>query len=642
MEIINVLLIEDNPADARQVVINLGNFTSVQFHVQHASDLKEGIALLKNNIDIVLLDLELPGSHGLETFTTLRKYSAEIPIVILSGLEDESIAIEAVQLGAQDYLVKDDLDKRILGLSLCHAVARNRCVKSELAREAALEKVRVKSAFLANMSHEIRTPLYGIIGTLDLLKKTKLSLEQEEYVKIVSSSSSLLLKLLSDILDFSMIEANKLIIHKKDFNLQSLVEEVGSLSLSMAEIKKIKLQWHINEDVPIYLNHYETRIKQVLINLVNNAIKFTNQGNVKILVTKIKENDSQVVIRFAVKDTGIGIAENEFLNLFQSFSQIDTLMQHQYCGAGLGLAISKKLVEMMGGIISVESTVNVGSTFWFEIPCEKQSQSQVHQQMEMPIAEETPSQESFEGVKILVVEDNPINQKVISLQLIQLGVLGSNIKIASNGIESINFVKQHHFDLVLMDCQLPQMDGFETTQKIRQLEEESRDVPIIAMTAYALPSDRDKCYAAGMNDFIGKPITIPDLKVVLRKYIPSIESNKTSRDNSVDEFMNLDLFRQLVGSEKDFHKLIQNYYNHLIENVEKLSASIDQKSMKDIELIAHKCFGSSATLGFANLSNIFKRMCIAVHKEQLLEIKTLYQQIAPECEKIKDLIDRQK
>ena len=366
-----------------------------------------------------------------------------------------------------------------------------------------------KSFFLSRMSHEIRTPLNGIIGTSMLLKESSLSVEQRDFLEIIETSANNLLSIVNNILDISKIEAGKIELERKRFNLVEMLNEIERLPGIHSHEKKLKFSVEIKPGVPKFLVGDVFRLKQILINLTGNAIKFTRQGSVKIIAGLESETDEEVELLIAVVDTGIGIPHKRQHNLFREYSQADPSTSPKYGGTGLGLLISKMLTEIMGGEIGLESEVDKGSRFWFRIPLQKAEMPEPARLVK-PLGEE----EAYSGnkIKILVVEDNLINQKVAMMNLTQKG---HQVEIAVNGKMAIEFFRHNHYDLILMDIQMPVMDGITATREIRKLEEERNEknpVKIIAITANAMKEDREKCLAAGMNAHITKPFSYEDIE----------------------------------------------------------------------------------------------------------------------------------
>ena len=410
-------------------------------------------------------------------------------------------------MNGRGYILKNDANKpmRMIGSMQDITERKNAEIEIIKAKLEADDARKSQEQFLANMSHEIRTPMNGIIGMTQLIDGTNLTEEQKEYVDTIRESGSNLLVIINDILDFTKIVAGKILLENVDYIFKDIVNNCIKITRFKAEEKSILLNCEIDPKIYPVVSGDPVRLNQILINLIGNAIKFTEKGEVKVSVKLLDENDTTVKLEFAVQDTGIGIAEDKLTSVFESFTQESSSTTRKYGGTGLGLTITKQLIELQGGTITVKSKSGIGSTFSFFITLKKGNKSIIPAKKIIDVNHAQP----FTGIKILLVEDNLINQKVASYTLIKQG---AEVDIANHGKEGIDFIERKKYDVVLMDIQMPEMDGFETTQYIRNSVRECiSETPIIAMTASALVSEKAKCLAAGMNDYISKPFQAKEL-----------------------------------------------------------------------------------------------------------------------------------
>jgi signal transduction histidine kinase/CheY-like chemotaxis protein len=393
----------------------------------------------------------------------------------------------------------------VIATQLARVIERRKAEQDLIrARESALEASSAKSDFLAQMSHEIRTPINAVMGVSQLLLSTTLNPEQREYAEVIRKSTQSLLSIVNDVLDLSKIEAGKLDIQIQDFQLDTLFKDLFSMFSYSAKSKNLALQLDLDPGIAPALRGDAGRLKQILVNLVGNAIKFTDTGRIEVSASRQRETEDVATLRFEVKDTGIGIAKKLHSKIFEMFSQVDVSSERKHGGTGLGLSISRRLVELMGGAIDFQSNEGLGSVFWFTVELQKPLTTVKSLSV---AALNLPMERAIDrtGISVLVVEDNLVNQMVMVRILQRKGFFA---KALSSGEEALRSLAVDSYDVVLMDCQMPEMDGFETSRRIREWEKQTQRcaIPIIAVTANAVTGDREKCFSAGMDDYLTKPV----------------------------------------------------------------------------------------------------------------------------------------
>lgn len=497
------------------------------------------------------------------------------------------------------------------------------------AKEEAETANKAKSEFLANMSHEIRTPLNGIVCMIDMTLLTALSQEQRENLMTAKTCANSLLTVINDILDFSKMEAGKLVIENINFDVKEIIEEIIKVHSPRAVDKGLELNYAFSSTIPQYLVGDPSRLKQVLHNLVSNALKFTEKGEVWVRVKKVEASDGCIKLKFSVSDTGIGISMENMDKLFRSFSQVDSSFTRKFGGAGLGLAISKQLTEMMGGDLWAESTEKVGSEFNFILSF-KIGDEIKEKHIQVPkICKQAKS------LKILLAEDDKLNQMVTVRILKERGY---NVDIANDGREAVAMYKKGKYDIVLMDIQMPDMDGIEATRRIRELEGSNRRIPIVALTAYALLGDRERFIEKGMDDYVAKPIKIDKLFHVIERVTSSNMVGKDDEDIGVriSENGEIEFFSK---EKKGLSSTELSLFKELSKVIEKLNDVLGCKEVQDIEQVANSIKTISNSIGIDEIKSIAFKAELAARRGNLNESVEYALKIQNEFETLKKSVD---
>lgn len=453
-------------------------------------------------------------------------------------------------------------------------------------REQAQAANMAKSQFLANMSHEIRTPMIGILGAVDLLEGSKIDNEQGDNIGIIRTCGEQLLGIINRILDMSKIELGLMELNPGDCNLMDMFNHVVNIAEPMLKDKNLQMKLDISPDIPPLVRIDETKLHQVLINLLYNAIKFTNRGYITVSATT-EEVNNLPWLSIAIADTGIGIPYYQLQSIFDPFTQVDNSTSRQYGGTGLGLYLCKKYIDLMQGNISLTSQEGLGTTFFIKIPLEIVTSPEVTQDNNCCSDEDYEDRllTDFTPIQILLVEDNDLNQKIVSQMLMNYGF---EVTRAYNGLDCLRLMQERLFDVVLMDMQMPVMDGYEATRMIRQYGD-LQNIPIIAMTANAMTGDREKCLASGCTSYIAKPFKAQELAREIRKHFQAGSSDTNNPDSELNNFIN---------------ELLPEFMAQLEEMLNNLRLAIQNQDLNTIKSISHDIKGTAGIYGFRQISDI--------------------------------------
>lgn len=590
-----VLLVDDNRVNQIPLATVL---EKADYKVILGGSAEEAMKLLHTlTPDIILLDVMMRGMNGFSFCRKLKKNPKyqDIPVIFLTSLSNQQDIVKGFDAGGQDYIIQPCNQQELLARVKTHIHLHDTLLENKRLSRLALDASKSKSEFLASMSHEIRTPLNSIIGMAEVLADTALSEEQHEYVRIFRAAGESLLGIINDILDLSKIEAGQTELESIDFDLPSLLESVTAIVSFRAEEQETTIESHINSNVPFYLNGDPTRLRQILLNLVGNAVKFTSKGEVEISVSL---DESSNKLQFAIRDTGIGIPTDKQQVIFDSFTQADSLTTRKYGGTGLGLTICQKLLHIMKGDIWLTSQPGKGSTFFFSIPFSQAVSPR-------PISPENTLEparcELLHAARILLVDDNQDNCNLIRLYLRNTPFV---LTTASNGHQALKSFCSAPCDLILMDIEMPVMDGYEATERIRTWEKSQKrpPVPIIALTAHAFIRFKKRCLDAGCSDFLTKPIKKSKLIETIATHLHL--SNQFLHEPDCPQEDSPECPPERVVLDGKLAKLIPRFMINKKQDAKNMLEALEQADFHSLKKQAHTVKGTSWMYGFQRLGDI--------------------------------------
>ncbi|MFK5893898.1 MAG: response regulator [Pseudomonadota bacterium] len=655
-----ILVVDDSLTNLKLMEGILSFVDAIVFTANNSRDALKHV--LESKFSVILLDIMMPQMDGFELAMHIREsdLNKTSPILFITAVHaDENLKMEAYEAGAIDFIQKPFNNVVLLSKVKIFLELYNRELIQENLTQQLLEKnkqleieiaerklaSKAKDDFLASMSHEIRTPMNGVLGMTDLLLKTKLNKQQQKKLETIHHSGKTLLRIINDILDFSKIQSGKYTIDAHEFNLNEVIKNINKIFKQKHKNKHIKFTIKRDKNIHLALIGDSQRLNQILYNLLGNAFKFTHQGKISLTISKLEESSNDIKLYFTIYDTGIGISKDFQEHIFNAFRQADGTITRKYGGTGLGLVISKKLAELMGGELNFESIEEKGSTFYFSCNFAKQKRTKKNVQNTSLRNSKSVSTNRKYNVPILLVEDNKVNQDVA---IGMLKLFGCQIDVVENGEQALTKLVQNaqkntlQYKLVFMDCEMPIKDGFQATSEWRIYENQNKltHLPIIALTAHALESSRQNALYSGMDDFLRKPFSEQHMVNMLDKWIVKdvideryfpfkIEEQKVAipitpailSDSALDQLRQL----EASGAKGIVDRMIHHYLQQAPEQLKLIIKGLKTKDAKLIRINAHSLKSSSATLGAMELSKLFK--AIELDYKQQTQIKEHLKQV---------------